>query len=163
MLQVSSPVAENVPLAHEPGSDDLSACRQFKQDKLAKDPTWTLEKEMAARRKGSPAAPAAPGKAKIDDPDHMKDLAQGMAVGARCQVSPGDKRGEVKFVGPVKGLPLGWWVGVQFDEPVGKGDGCAGGARVYECMPGYGSFVRPDIVTVGDFPEMDLLGSDDEF
>lgn len=134
--------------------------RQWKQEQLAKDPTWTLEKAMAEKR----GEEYVPPKAKIEDEDFMAEEAKGIEVGNRCEVSPGGKRGEVKFVGKdVKGLPLGWWVGVQFDEPVGKNDGSVKGVRYFECMEGYGSFQRPDKVTVGDFPEDDPFAeSDDE-
>lgn len=44
-------------------------------------------------------------------------------VGARCEVDPGGKRGVVKFVGTADTLAAGFWVGVQYDEPVGKHDG----------------------------------------
>ena len=37
------------------------------------------------------------------------------------------------FVGKVEGLPKGWWVGVKFDEPVGKNDGTVKGKRFFEC------------------------------
>jgi hypothetical protein len=69
-----------------------------------------------------------------------------------------------RFVGKVEGLAPGWWVGVQFDEPLGKNDGTVKGKRFFECPTGFGSFVRPDSVNVGDFPPLDLsdLGSDDE-
>ena len=56
--------------------------------------------------------------------DFMSDLAASISVGARCKVEPGGKRGVVAFVGNgVEGLPAGFWVGVHFDEPVGRNDG----------------------------------------
>ena len=46
-----------------------------------------------------------------------------LKVGDRCQVEPGEKRGVVKFVGQAETLGPGFWVGVQYDEPLGKHDG----------------------------------------
>jgi dynactin complex subunit len=66
----------------------------------------------------------------------MKELCDGFEVGMRCSVEPGDKRGEVKYVGPSQGgVPLGWWVGVQYDEPVGKNDGTSKGERCLSPLP----------------------------
>lgn len=36
------------------------------------------------------------------------------------------------------------------------------GARKFECPDKYGAFVRGANVAVGDYPERDLFGSDDE-
>ena len=66
------------------------------------------------------------------------------------------------FVGEVPGCGVGYWVGVRFDEPVGKGDGTRAGKTYFDAAPKYGGFLRPNKVTVGDFPERDLLDSDDE-
>lgn len=53
-------------------------------------------------------------------------------LGARCEVDHGDgsdseilkKRGTVRFVGTTSfGTGAGVWVGVEYDEPVGKNDG----------------------------------------
>ena len=46
-----------------------------------------------------------------------------MKVGDRCQVEPGEKRGVVKYVGRAESLGPGYWVGIQYDEPLGKHDG----------------------------------------
>lgn len=44
-------------------------------------------------------------------------------VGDRCEVDPGAKRGVVKYVGRAESLAPGFWVGIQYDEPLGKHDG----------------------------------------
>lgn len=46
-----------------------------------------------------------------------------LKVGDRCQVEPGDKRGVIKYVGRAENLGPGFWIGVQYDEPLGKHDG----------------------------------------
>jgi tubulin-folding cofactor B len=53
---------------------------------------------------------------------------------------------------------------VKLDEPVGKSDGTVKGRRVFECEPKFGAWVRGTNVTVGDFPERDLMdeNSDEE-
>ncbi|KAH9908093.1 CAP-Gly domain-containing protein [Xylariomycetidae sp. FL2044] len=100
-------------------------------------------------------------KAKIDAIDHEIN-SRGIAVGKRCRVGNDDsRRGEVKYVGPVKEIPgaLGAWVGVHLDEPAGKNDGSIGGTRYWgtESALKYGVFVRPERVEVGDWPVMDDL------
>ena len=102
------------------------------------------------------------------DGEFGTDSVQGIDVGMRCEVRPGTRRGKVAFVGEVSELGSGgYWVGVIFDEPVGKTDGTAkGGKRYFEAPgPAYGGFVRGKNIEVGDFPErdiMDELDSDSE-
>jgi tubulin-folding cofactor B len=96
----------------------------------------------------------------------------GIEVGQRCEVNPGSRRGVVSYVGLVPELPGGgYWVGVTFDEPVGKTDGsvpCPQGKssntkRYFTAMEQYASFIRGKNVQVGDFPERDILDElDDE-
>lgn len=90
-----------------------------------------------------------------------------MAVGDRCQVKPGDRRGTVSFLGVVPELDDredSHWVGVTFDEPVGKNktDGSCKSTRYFEAPVGYASFVRGRNVAVGDYPERDLFDSDSD-
>jgi tubulin-folding cofactor B len=69
----------------------------------------------------------------------------------------------VKYVGPVEDLPSGGlWVGVHYDEPVGKNDGAVAGTRYFDAGKNRGGFVRPEKVVVGDFPEEDIVLSENE-
>ena len=56
----------------------------------------------------------------------MEDLAREISVGFRCSVSPGDKRGIVRYVGKVPEGAPGFFVGVELDEPLGKNSGSVG-------------------------------------
>jgi len=99
---------------------------------------------------------------------------EGTEIGMRCEVQPGGRRGQVAFVGEVSEIGGGgYWIGVIFDEPVGKTDGSVTvkrnngetiQKRYFDAMPGYASFLRGDLVQTGDYPErdiMDELDSDD--
>ncbi len=66
-----------------------------------------------------------------------------------------------RFVGKCDPLPKGYWVGVEFDEPVGRNDGSVKGHKFFHCSEGYGSFQRPENVTVGDFPPVDEFAFSD--
>jgi len=89
-------------------------------------------------------------------------LPAGLKTGARCQVIPlsgdlsGDlPRGTVQFVGEVSFGKGGTWVGVEYDEPIGKNDGAVEGKQYFTCRPSHGAFVKPGRVQVGDYPERD--------
>ncbi|GAB4819103.1 hypothetical protein N2152v2_006149 [Parachlorella kessleri] len=135
--------------------------RKYKEAKLREDPSWTLEKELAERRGVPYVAPTR--KEKVDDEEFMEAEASVLQAGSRCEVE-GGRRGAVRYVGKCPGLPLGYWVGVQYDEPVGKNDGSVKGKRYFDCPQGYGAFVRPNLVKTGDYPpfDEDLFGEDDE-
>jgi len=88
-------------------------------------------------------------------------------LGSRCEVETAEedfhKRGTVRFVGPTKfGNGEGVWVGIEYDEPIGKNDGSVQGERYFTCKPNFGAFVRPDRVKTGDFPVEEISFDDDE-
>jgi tubulin-specific chaperone B len=133
---------------------------KYKEGKLAQDPTWTIQRELTERQGKNYKLPVA--REKVTDPEFMSAEASRIQVGCRCKLSPGDKRGVVKYVGKIEGLPMGYWVGVHLDEPVGKNDGSVKGQQIFECPRMHGAFARPEKIETGDFPELDVLASDDE-
>ena len=138
----------------EPDHDDLVAeAKKRTEAKKAKNPPKTDADTTA------------------DNPGFGESSVASITPGARCEVRPGNRRGTVSFVGVVRELDdseTSYWVGVTFDEPVGKTDGSATDratktkTQYFEAAMGYASFVRGKNVEVGDFPEEDLFGSDDD-
>ncbi|KAI5245771.1 hypothetical protein E4T43_02987 [Aureobasidium subglaciale] len=92
-------------------------------------------------------------------------------IDARCRLlaanqgeSSLERRGTIKFIGPVHEIPgVGSWVGVALDEPTGKNDGTVKGTRYFQCGANCGVIVRPERIEVGDFDIIDEFGSDEEF
>eukprot|EP00238_Polyblepharides_amylifera_P014487 CAMPEP_0196594316 /NCGR_PEP_ID=MMETSP1081-20130531/77998_1 /TAXON_ID=36882 /ORGANISM="Pyramimonas amylifera, Strain CCMP720" /LENGTH=288 /DNA_ID=CAMNT_0041918547 /DNA_START=51 /DNA_END=917 /DNA_ORIENTATION=+ len=149
-------LVEKYKISDEDYNNRKDTYRKFKEKNIAEDPSWTIEKEMAKKRGGEYRAPEV-----TTDPDFMSELVANVEVGHRCEVDPGGKRGVVKFIGKAgEGLPLGYWLGVQYDEPVGKNDGSVKGVRYFDCPQGYGGMLRPNKVKIGDYPPLDDLDSD---
>jgi tubulin-specific chaperone B len=128
---------------------------EYKEKMREKDPNWTMTRALAAKRGENLPGVVVDG---VDAAERCE-----VEVGARVEVRPGGKRGVVRFVGKaLKGLPEGWWLGVEYDEPVGKNDGEIKGVRYFQCGKGYGGMVRPSNAAVGDFPPVNDFGTDED-
>uniref|UniRef100_A0A7R9UBU7 CAP-Gly domain-containing protein n=1 Tax=Pinguiococcus pyrenoidosus TaxID=172671 RepID=A0A7R9UBU7_9STRA len=124
--------------------------RDWVRKKKAANPDWMPEWEQKS------------GPRTVDPIDLSEECMKGLELGQRCEVDPGGRRGVLEYLGKVDGLADGYWAGVRFDEPVGKGDGTVKGQRIFDCEARYGGFIRPRNVRCGDFPERDLLEDSDE-
>ena len=80
--------------------------------------------------------------------EHLADVASALAdrLGSTCEVS--GRRGVLRYVGKIPEIAQGHWVGVQYDEAVGKNDGAVKGVRYFSCPDNAGGFVRPDKVVL---------------
>ena len=89
-----------------------------------------------------------------------------MNIGQRCRIIniQGERRGVIKYIGKISNLDSGKniWIGIEFDEPVGKNNGTIDGVKIFECRNNHGSFVKPKQVEVGDFPELDPFAEDED-
>ncbi|KAG9235010.1 tubulin cofactor B [Amylocarpus encephaloides] len=165
-------VIDTRPPGARPNYTDPSAVKKFE---LAPDIYETKTDSVLAWKKANklgrfdPDAPAVLA-ARINA--HATTAAErGIEVGKRCRIGGEDeKRGEVMYLGEVEAIATkegengkGVWVGVKYDEPVGRNDGSLGGKR-YWGQPGdgkFGAFVRPERVDVGDYPVLDDLDEED--
>ena len=94
--------------------------------------------------------------------DEGKEEAEKLTLDSRCLVTilnQPARKGVIKYIGKTD-FKVGYWIGIRYDEPVGKNDGSVNGKKYFECPGKYGGFVKPKNVEMGDFPEDTY--SDDE-
>jgi len=133
--------------------------RDFIRQKRKEDPNFKLKPTKSISGTSTPSTHQE--ERIIPGPETV----EGIAIGMRCEVMPGARRGTVRFVGEVTEISAGgYWVGVEFDEPLGHNDGSVKGKQIFSCPPNCGAFVRGKHVTVGDFPVRDIFDEleDDE-
>ncbi|XP_063695420.1 tubulin-folding cofactor B-like [Bolinopsis microptera] len=153
-LHITDPTAANF--------QDTSAVEKYELSKEEYDQKEDTVQAFKKRNKLGRFNPEVQAKLAAQSEEN-KERASKMNIGDRCEArtpKQPPRRGQVMFVGEVE-FKDGHWVGIKFDEPVGKHDGVVEGKRYFKCENKYGAFLQPRMVEVGDFPpEMDF--SDDE-
>lgn len=88
------------------------------------------------------------GEYEVQELDPRVMLVPEFLPGERVTITIGSstKQAEVRFVGPLQGMK-GFFLGVQYDDKVGKNDGQHNGRRYFRCPPNHGGFVRATKVT----------------
>jgi len=137
--------------------------RAFKEQQRQQNPNWKSIYEKKNQKNNNTTDTEEVTESNTQVQERIK-------VGLRCSIQPGGRRGTVKYVGPVPELTPGvnqsgefpLWIGVEFDEPVGKHDGSIHGHSYFTCKAKYGSIVKPQHVQCGDFPETDPFADSDE-
>jgi tubulin-folding cofactor B len=90
--------------------------------------------------------------------ENEQKLINAMKLNDRCEVLvPGNpkRRATVMYLGQTQ-FKSGYWVGVKYDEPLGKNNGSVAGVQYFECPDKYGGFIKPTNIVIGDFPEEDF-------
>lgn len=128
--------------------------RAYKKKMLAKDPNWR------------PIGVAAPPEKKEELPaEPLETVNARMKVGDRCE-AVGGRRGEIMYIGKIPEIktsdPEQIFVGIKYDEPVGKNDGEVNGKRYFQADANCGGFIKSPLVQAGDFPEKDPFASDED-
>ncbi|XP_053330187.1 tubulin-folding cofactor B [Spea bombifrons] len=146
--------------------EDLSRVEKFEISKEAYEKRTDSVRSFLKKNKLGKFNAEEAAQAKAENERKLEEervAAESVTSGARCEVRvPGQptKRGTVMYVGLADFKP-GYWVGVKYDEPLGKNDGSVEGKSYFTCLPKYGAFVKPQHVSVGDYPEEDY-GLEDE-
>ncbi|KAK9457826.1 CAP Gly-rich domain-containing protein [Dipodascopsis uninucleata] len=100
----------------------------------------------------------------VESIEHLHS--NGYVVGNRCRAEgTTDRRGVIKYVGKVPEISGSMdtiWIGIEFDEPVGKNDGSIKGQRYFQAKQNYGSFLRSAKLIPGDFPPIDEFEDSEE-
>uniref|UniRef100_A0A915CPI7 CAP-Gly domain-containing protein n=1 Tax=Ditylenchus dipsaci TaxID=166011 RepID=A0A915CPI7_9BILA len=82
-------------------------------------------------------------------PSSNEEVPNFIKIGVRCKIqssaSQAPKIGQIAFIGNTHFKP-GMWIGVIYDQAVGKNDGSIDGHRYFTCEPNHGGFVVPKAV-----------------
>lgn len=77
---------------------------------------------------------------------HLWPIMPDFKVGQQVEISDG-RVGTLKYFGPIDGK-AGDFIGIELKEATGKNDGRVQGKRYFDCVDGYGIFVKPAVVSI---------------
>eukprot|EP00382_Lankesteria_abbotti_P002796 CAMPEP_0113845138 /NCGR_PEP_ID=MMETSP0372-20130328/596_1 /TAXON_ID=340204 /ORGANISM="Lankesteria abbotti" /LENGTH=260 /DNA_ID=CAMNT_0000814159 /DNA_START=144 /DNA_END=926 /DNA_ORIENTATION=- /assembly_acc=CAM_ASM_000359 len=155
-------------LAAAAASSDVSERYRMSDDDYAKRDD-SARKFLKDLHKNNPDVFKTPyendGNAECNDDMDLETAEEKFPVGHRCQVSPGDRRGQIAFVGkiPIAGRSE-LRIGVRLDEPQGDSDGTHPSKKtvLVECDGDlYCTFAKHHAVDVGDYPPVDPFDLDE--
>lgn len=93
-------------------------------------------------------------------PSPATPLGSEYKIGARVRISNAQsdykRLATIKYIGALQDTTQTTWIGVEYDEPVGKNDGSLEGKRYFESKMKYGGFVKPGRCEVGDWQQDDI-------
>uniref|UniRef100_A0A7E4WAU3 CAP-Gly domain-containing protein n=1 Tax=Panagrellus redivivus TaxID=6233 RepID=A0A7E4WAU3_PANRE len=109
-------------------------------------PKYVISEDKYAQRENTGRKFREQVASNLSTPSSTESIEPFIAVGNRVIVRVKDqpvKKGTIQFVGEADFKPGVTWVGVNYDEPVGKNDGSVLGQRYFTAEPLHGGFVRP--------------------
>jgi tubulin-folding cofactor B len=139
--------------------DDVSKVKKYEISEIDYDKRNDSVRKFKAKLQENPAYLSMIEKNKGNT---YEDEAALIEVGARCLLGDGFRRGCVMYVGMVKEIGYGFYVGVLLDEPMGENNGSVKGKKYFECDDKFATFVRPNYVKTGDFPAEDMFDADED-
>eukprot|EP00835_Amoeboradix_gromovi_P000546 NODE_19_length_39463_cov_0.396073.p14 type:complete len:230 gc:universal NODE_19_length_39463_cov_0.396073:26392-27081(+) len=105
------------------------------------------------------------GKYGANDSEYSENIESypDIEVGKRCLVIVDDfqKTGTILYFGPFHLKPGKVFVGVEYDEPLGKHNGTIDNQYYFKCKPNYGALVKPSSVIL-TMPDGSAIPSPDE-
>ena len=85
---------------------------------------------------------------KNNEINECKEKASNFKINDRCKVIRDGRIGTIKYIGTVEQIDKEFiWVGIEFDDPVGKNDGSIKGHYYFNCKDKFGGFLKANAIT----------------
>ncbi|ODV62765.1 Alf1p, partial [Ascoidea rubescens DSM 1968] len=98
--------------------------------------SWKLKNKLGRFNEGYSAN-------KQKEIDETNLLSLNYKIDDRCKVIKDNRIGTIKYIGKIKEIDNDFiWVGIEFDEPVGKNNGSIKNYHYFNCKKNYGGFLK---------------------